>query len=64
VDGKIRKFFADKGFGFISTPDGPDHFFHIDDVINASKNDISIGRDVEFESNDTAKGKRATLITL
>lgn len=62
--GKINKFFPDKAFGFIRVTGGDDHFFHIDDVINGSKDDISVGRDVEFESNDTAKGKRASNITL
>ena len=64
MTGKIHKFFADKGFGFIRVTGGQDHFFHIDDVVNAGKDDMTVGREVEFESHDTSKGLRAKDITV
>jgi len=63
MQGKVHRFFPDKGFGFIKVTTDADHFFHIDDAINFVRDDVKVGMDVEFESHDTSKGKRAYMIT-
>lgn len=63
MKGKINRFFPDKKFGFIKPATDKDHFFHIDDAINFTVDDVYVGMEVEFESNDSEKGKRASLVT-
>lgn len=63
MKGKVHRFFADKRFGFIKVTTDADHFFHMDDAINFTADDVYVGMEVEFESNDSEKGKRATLVT-
>jgi cold shock CspA family protein len=63
MKGQVARFFPDKGFGFIRASKEPDHFFHIDDAINFTRDTVTVGMDVEFESETTGKGKRAYQIT-
>lgn len=63
MKGIVRRYLKDKGFGFIEVPNSPDHFFHIDDAINFTRDDVRIGMEVEFDSEDAPKGKRAYRVT-
>lgn len=61
MQGRINRYFTDKRFGFIKVDGQPDHFFHMDDALNFQE--AKVGMEVEFESHDTEKGKRALLVT-
>ena len=63
MKGNVQRFYPDKGFGFISVAGDRDHFFHIDDAVNFKAANVYNGMEVEFESTDTVKGKRALLVT-
>ncbi len=47
MEGKIKWFSPVKGFGFIRTSDGNDHFVHRSDT--ADGEDLAQGTEVEFE---------------
>jgi len=57
--GKIKKLISDRGFGFIGDTDGRDVFFHQGSLVDAKFGDLSMGRKVEFEVENTEKGPRA-----
>jgi cold shock protein len=63
--GTIRKYFEDRGFGFILREGAPDLFFHVKDVggINAGRI-IQEGALVEFEVTQTDRGLRAVDVVL
>jgi CspA family cold shock protein len=51
-------FFSDTGgYGFISTDDEDDVFFHMEDVGGP---DLEEGTDIEFDIEDAPEGPRAT----
>merc|ERR1719370_618063 len=49
MTGTVKKWFEEKGFGFITTPDGTDYFVH-HSVLHAesSRKSLDIGEAVEF----------------
>lgn len=53
--GVVKKYFARKGFGFISRPNEPDLFFHRSEV--AEHETLSRGDRVEFDMDETEPGK-------
>lgn len=58
ASGTIKKL-ADKGFGFISSDQGGDVFFHMSSVVDTEFEDLSVGQSVEYEMGDGPKGPRA-----
>jgi CspA family cold shock protein len=63
--GKIKKLVQDKGFGFISTNEGTDIFFHHSTVADRQFDSLEIDQPVEFtlDSQGGAKGPRAASVT-
>merc|ERR1719510_1970529 len=50
MNGTVKKWFDEKGFGFISTPDGTDYFVHHSVVhCQGSRNSLDIGETVEID---------------
>lgn len=60
-DGKVKKFFSNKGFGFIEGSDGIEYFFHKSDIQSYH---IKEGDFVEFVPGKNLKGYIAKNITL
>lgn len=61
--GKVKRL-TDKGYGFIIPEDGSkDIFFHAKDVPNRLFEDLREGDEVEFETEDSDKGIKATHVT-
>jgi cold shock CspA family protein len=60
VNGVIKKYFEDKGFGFIKSEKGEDYFFHVSQF--QDNENPSIGASVYFDENQNEKGKCANNI--
>jgi len=64
MTGTIKKLIADKGFGFITSPElGKDLFFHRNAFVG-NFDSLSEGNEVSFESEDSPKGLNAINVTL
>lgn len=62
MQGKVSKLVADKGFGFIKQSGGStEFFFHRSGMARGYPfEDLVEGQEVEFESEESAKGPRAS----
>jgi len=58
----IKKFFTDKGYGFIQQPEGEDVFVHIRNIVNSTQ--IREGARVEYEITQGRKGLEATNVRI
>jgi CspA family cold shock protein len=63
VQGKVKKFNKEKGFGFIKLEDDKDVFFHYSELKMDGFKTIEEGADVEFELIETDRGLQARNIT-
>lgn len=62
--GTVKWFNADKGFGFISRPDGEDLFVHYSEIQTNGFRSLDEGAKVEFVITDGKKGKQASAVTV
>ena len=61
--GTIKKLVSDRGFGFITTPEGKDFFFHRNDLDSTLDFDrLGGGEQVDFELEQSPKGPRAVKV--
>ena len=61
--GTVKKVVADRGFGFITSTDQKDYFFHRDALDSSLDFDrLNGGEKVEFEVEDSPKGPRANRV--
>jgi CspA family cold shock protein len=63
MQGKVKKFNKEKGFGFIKLADDKDVFFHYSELKMDGFKTIEEGADVEFEMVETDRGLQARNIT-
>jgi CspA family cold shock protein len=60
LQGTVKFYNATKGFGFITTEQGEEIFFHKSNVKNTGFRDVLVqGDQVSFELKQEQKGKRA-----
>jgi superfamily II DNA/RNA helicase/cold shock CspA family protein len=57
--GTVKFFNAEKGFGFISRPDGEDVFVHFSNIAGDGYRSLEDGQEVEFEVGPGRKGPEA-----
>ena len=57
--GKIRRLMRDRGYGFITSQDGKDLFFHQTDVRGLRFESLKEDQSVEFEVETGLRGPRA-----
>ena len=63
MQGKVKKFNKEKGFGFIKLADDKDVFFHYSELKMDGFKTIEEGADVEFDVVETDRGLQARNIT-
>ena len=59
IDGVVKWFNAEKGFGFISREDGPDVFVHFSAIQGTGYRTLEEGQAVEFDVGPGRKGDEA-----
>ena len=59
MQGKVKWFNAEKGFGFIEREDGDDVFVHFSAIDSEGFKSLDEGQDVEFEIVEGARGPQA-----
>jgi len=64
IQGEVKWFNAEKGFGFLTQADGPDVFVHYSAIQGNGYRSLNTGDKVEFEIVDGRKGKQAEKVTV
>lgn len=59
MNGTVKYFNEQRGYGFIAGENGIDYFIHIHDILNADKKYPEIGQPVCFETEKGEKGYKA-----
>lgn len=59
MKGKVKMFNQEKGYGFITTEDGKDVFFHYSQLTMEGFKTIDNDAEVEFELVETDRGPQA-----
>lgn len=59
TQGTVKWFSNEKGYGFISRPDGEDVFVHFSAIQMDGFRTLTEGQEVEFDIVDGPKGKQA-----
>ncbi len=62
--GKVKWFNDKKGYGFIASDDGQEYFVHFSGIGGDGFKTLSEGDSVEFELEDSDKGKRAVRVSI
>lgn len=60
IQGVVKWFNADKGYGFITQEGGPDVFVHYTAILGGGFRSLDEGETVEFEIVEGQKGKQAS----
>ncbi|MCL4456552.1 MAG: HPF/RaiA family ribosome-associated protein [Nitrospirae bacterium] len=61
---RITALFPDKGYGFLTTPDGREIYFHENSILNKDFNKLRIGTEVRFAEEQGEKGPQASTVTV
>ena len=64
VQGTVKWFNGEKGYGFITPENGPDLFVHYSEIQASGFRTLEEGAKVEFEITEGKKGKQASAVTL
>ncbi|MFW2339461.1 MAG: cold-shock protein [Acidimicrobiia bacterium] len=59
ITGTVKFFNDQKGFGFITNPDGDDVFVHVSNIVGGGDRTLSEGQSVEYETAAGRKGPEA-----
>lgn len=63
MQGKVKWFNQEKGYGFISRDDGDDVFVHFSAIQEEGFKTLAEGQDVEFEIVEGPRGPQAANVT-
>ena len=59
---RVSKLFPDEGYGFLSTPDGREIYFHRHSVLHDGFDQLQIGTEVAFVEEEGKKGPQASTV--
>ncbi len=60
----ISTLFHDRGYGFLTTPEGLEVYFHENSVVNEDFNKLKVGMKVRFVKTAGIKGPQASTVTI
>lgn len=63
MQGRVKTFNADKGFGFIETPNEPDIFVHFSAIMGGGYKSLEVGEQVDFVIVEGPRGPQAANVT-
>jgi cold shock CspA family protein len=61
---RVTKLFSDEAYGFLTTPDGREIYFHRDSVLNDAFGRLEPGMEVNFAEEAGEKGPQASTVKL
>ncbi len=61
---QITSIFPDKGYGFLTTEEGLEVYFHENSVVNKEFNKLKVGMKVRFAEEMGVKGPQASSVTI
>ncbi|MEQ8153388.1 MAG: cold-shock protein [Clostridiaceae bacterium] len=64
MNGTVKWFNAEKGFGFITGEDGKDVFAHFSQIVSDGYKTLDEGQEVTFDVTQGQKGPQAENITI
>ena len=64
IQGTVKWFNGDKGFGFIAQEEGDDLFVHYSEIQTGGYRSLDEGATVEFEITQGKKGLQASSVTI
>lgn len=59
---RVARLVPEKGYGFLSTPDGREIYFHEHSVVEGKFADLSVGTEVRFVEEQGQKGPQASTV--
>ncbi len=59
---RVSRLFTDEDYGFLSTPDGREVYFHRRAVLNGGFDDLQVGTEVTFVEENGDKGPQASTV--
>lgn len=62
--GRISAIFPEKGYGFLTTPDGYEVYFHKNSIVNKGFEKLKVGMEVRFAEEQGEKGPQASTVTV
>lgn len=62
--GKVTKLLPDQDYGFLTTPDGREIYFHRNSVLNDAFDKLDIGTEVAFAEEEGNRGPQASTVKL
>ena len=61
---RVTKLFPDEGYGFLTTPDGVEVFFHENAVLEGKFEALEVGTPVNYVERDGDKGPQASSVSI
>lgn len=59
---RVSSIFSDKGYGFLTTPDNREIYFHENSVLNGDFKHLKVGTEVHFAEEQGEKGPQASTV--